>query len=773
MRAFPSMSRKSKKKPGNKAPAEKLGAPEAEPEKEWACAASEVRAPKLARNDRWRVAGVCVILAALVWAVFGQTLRHEFTNYDDNSYVYQNPDVTRGLTPGGVVQAFTSRELGLWNPLVTISHMLDCQLFGLNAGGHHFSNALLHLASGLLLFLILRRATGALWRSAFVAAAFAIHPLNVESVAWISERKDMLSGLFFMLTWGAYVVYVERPGSLGRYLAVLLLFASGLLCKPMLVTLPFVLLLLDYWPLNRLFLPSPTRGNSTGGFFLNRRAIAEKIPLLGLTIASCVVTVLAPKEPGNTSIEHIPFLVRIGEIPVSVVTYLGQMIRPAGLAVIYPHSEQTFAWWPAALALCVLLSWGIFLLRKNCPYLWMGWLWYLGMLVPVSGIVQISRHARADHYNYLPQIGLFIGVTWAVADWSKEWRYRRWILGILSAGVVLALAVCARTQTAYWRTSESLWTHTLACTNRNPVAHNNLGLALLHKKQVEEATAHFREAVRINPAYSEAHNNLGNALLQRGQAGEATAHFREAVRGDPANSEARNNLGNALLQKGRSEEAIVQFREALRINTAYSESHYNLGNALLQQGQTGEAMAQYREALRINPANSLAHINLGAAFLQKGQSEEAIAHFREAVRITPANSEAHNNLGAALLQKGQSEEAIAQYREAVRINPAYSEAMNNLAYNLATAGDGRLRNGREALEIAERANDLTRRGNPEILETLAAAYAETGRFGEAEETARWAIILAKAQGNPALAGTVQEHLKLYQARRPLRSSPGF
>jgi len=561
----------------------------------------------------------------------------------------------------------------------------------------------------------------------------------VESVAWISERKDMLSGLFFMLTLGAYLRYVERPASLSRYLAVILLFALGLMCKPMLVTLPFVLLLLDYWPLHRLFQPPPTPGNSTGGLFVNWRAVVEKIPLLALSFALCVATMLAPKETDYTAIEQIPFGVRLGEIPVSVATYLGQMVRPAGLAVIYPHSEQTFAWWPAALALCGLLSVGIFLLRKNYPFLWMGWLWNLGMLVPVSGIVQISRHARADHYNYLPQIGLYVGVTWAVAEWSKEWRHRRWVLGALSTCVILALLVCARIQTACWRNSESLWAHALACTKRNPLAHNNLGNAFLQKGQTEEAIVQYREAARINPANSEVHNNLGLTLLQKGQAEEAIAHFREA----------------------------------LRINPAYSEVHSNLGLALLQMGQAEEAIAHFREALRRNPANSEAHNNLGNALIQTGQAEEAIAQYREALRIDPAYSEAHNNLGNALLQKGQAEESIAHFREALRINPAYSEAMSNLAYCLATAGDGRLRNGREALEMAQRANDLTMGGNSIFLGTLAAAYAETGRFGEAEKTAHRAIELAKAQGNPALASTLQEHLKLYQARQPLRIGPGF
>ena len=777
------MSRKSKKKSGNKALLEQMGAREAkppaipaEPEAERGLAVLEQRERSfnLVKNEHWKVVGICVILAALVWAVFGQTREFGFVNYDDNLYVYENPDATKGLNLDGITQAFTSRELGLWNPLVTISHMLDCQLYGLNAGGHHFSNVLLHLASALLLFLILRKMTGSLWRSAFVAAVFAIHPLQVESVAWISERKDMLSGLFFMLTLGAYVLYVERLGSLDRYLAIILLFSFGLMCKPMLVTLPFVLLLLDYWPLNRLFhQPSPTQGNSTGGICVNRRAVVEKIPLLALSFALCAATMLVPKGAGNPAVEHIPFLVRVGEFPVSVAAYLRQMIRPAGLAVIYPHSEQSFAWWPAALALCGLISCGIFLMRKKYPFLWMGWLWNLGMLVPVSGIVQISRHARADHYNYLPQIGLYIGLTWAVADWSKECQHRRWVVGILSAGVILALLVCARIQADCWRNSESLWTHALACTKQNSVAHINLGLVLLQNGQPEKAIAQFREALRIDPTYSETHNSLGSALLQSGQAEEAIARFREALRINPAYSEARYNLGNALLRSGHIGEAIARFREVLRIDPADSEAHFNLGNALLRNAQTEEAIACFREALRVKPAYPEAHNNLGNALLQSGQAREAIAHFREALRVNPAYSEAHNNLGAALLKQGRSEEAIACFREALRVNPAYSGAMNNLAYCLATAGDGRLRNGREALEIAQTAFDLSKGDNPSILGTLAAAYAETGRFGEAEETACRAIELAKAQGNPSLAENLQEQLKLYRARQPIRSGTGF
>src|SRR6202453_2948833 len=403
------MSRKSKKQQRSK-PTPAVGGDESLP------APAKITAAK-AGTETWKVTGICALLAAMVFIVYGQTTHFDFFNYDDNQYVYQNPVVNRGLSLGRVLQAFIHRDLDIWNPLVTISHMVDWQLYGAKAGGHHLTNVLLHLASTILLFLVLREMTGALWRSAFVAALFAIHPLHVESVAWIAERKDVLSGLFFMLTLGAYVRYARRPGSLVRYLAVVLLFACGLMCKPMLVTLPFVLLLLDYWPLNRLFQPSPA-----GKLAINRRAIVEKIPLLALSLAACVMTVLVPKAAGTRSQvvptghrispDAIPFWTRIAEAPVLYVTYLGQMFCPGRMAVIYTHYEQTLPWSLPALALLAVLTAGIFLLRGRHPWLLTGWLWNLGMLVPVIGIVQISRHARADHYNYLPQIGLYIALAW-------------------------------------------------------------------------------------------------------------------------------------------------------------------------------------------------------------------------------------------------------------------------------------------------------------------------------------------------------------------------
>jgi tetratricopeptide (TPR) repeat protein len=748
------------------------------------------------------IIGICAALAILVFIVYGQTLYFDFVNYDDNGYVYENPEVTAPLTLGAVARAFTHKEIGLWTPLVTISHMLDWQLYGSNAGGHHLTNVLLHLGSAILLFLILRQMTGALWRSAFVAAVFAIHPLRVESVAWIAERKDVLSGLFFMLTLGAYLRYVQRPDSGARYLVVIFLFALGLMCKPMLVTLPFVLLLLDYWPLKRLFRPSPIDGESSKEFSVNWRAVLEKIPLLALSLGLCVATMLGGSETGVRVIEidQIPFWTRMREAPVWLVTYLLQMVWPAGLAVVYTHFEESLWWWPVALAFCGLLSLGIFLLRRKYPWLWMGWLWNLGMLLPVIGFFQISRHARADHYNYLPQIGLYIGLTWVAADWAGRRWDRRMILGGAALVILCTLPVAAWDQTTYWRDSESLWTHALECTQDNSTARNNLGLVSLDQGRTAEAIAQFHEALEINPADEEAHYDLGIALCRQGHMEQGLAQYREALRINPADGEVYSNIGLALLQEGRIQDAIAEFHEALRINPALAKTYYNLGNALFQQGHTEEAIAQYRAALKIDPALAQAHANLGVALFQQRRTQEAIAQYREALKIDPSYADAHSNLGNALSQQGRTQEAIAEYREAVRINPGLAEARynlgnallqegqfgeaiaqtekvlelqpadpsinNTLAWMLAAAPQTSLRDGHRAVQLATQASQSTGANNPDILRTLAAAYAQAGQFSSAVQTAQKALQLAQSQSNTALSNTLPREIKLYEAGRP-------
>jgi tetratricopeptide (TPR) repeat protein len=684
--------------------------------------------------DRWTVPGVCIFLAAMVWVVFGQTLEFGFVDYDDNTYIYENPIVQKGVTIPGILWAFNHVWASNWHPLTWLSHMLDCQFYGLNAGGHHLTNVLLHTATVILLFLVLRQMTGCLWRSAFVAAVFAIHPLRVESVAWLAERKDVLSGLFFILTLGAYVRYARHSWSPARYGLVVLLFALGLMCKPMLVTLPFVLLLLDYWPLNRL----QTNAGTEPVFRvahrqIPRRLIFEKLPFLGLSVASCIITLFAQtrviQSSGNLSLPT-----RMGDALISYVAYMDQMFWPSGLAVLYPLTAEGVRAAAVTLSLVLLagISTGVIVLRRRRPYLLMGWLWYLIMLVPVIGILQVGLQARADRYTYLPQIGLYLLLTWAVTDLCARWRYHRLVLGGGAAIILVALIFCARAQTAYWWNSETLWTHTLACTSDNSIAHYGLGNALFQKGMVDEAVVQYRKALEINPDYAKACNNLGNALLQQGKVDEAIAYLQRALEINPDFADTHDILGNALLQKGNVAEAITQYQVALQIKPDNAEACYNLGNARLHQGNVAEAITQYQRALQIKPDFA----------------------------------DAHNNLGTALLRQGNVAEAIAQYQRALQIKPDKAELQNNLAWLLATCPHASLRDGNQAVALAQRANQLTGDGNPVVLDTLAAAYAEAGRFPEAVTTAQRALHLAEARSNTVLAGSLQSQLKLYQEGRP-------
>ena len=434
--------------------------------------AQSISPPKV--NRCWFSIGICIALAGLTWLVFSQTLWHDFINYDDPHYVYENTKITGGLSISGIAWAFTHIHALNWHPLTTISHMLDCQLHGLKAGWHHFTNVLLHTLAAMLLFLALQQMTGAVWRSAFVAAVFAIHPLRVESVAWIAERKDVLSGVFFMLTLLAYLYYVRVPRVRG-YLVVVFLFACGLMSKPMLVTLPFVLLLLDYWPLDRI----------KGQLW---KRVAEKIPLIALSAVSSVITFLVQKGAvGQT--EELPIFERINNAIVSYVLYIWQMVWPVNLAVFYPHPENRLPLWEivSCFLLLIFITVTAIALRKQRPYLLVGWLWYLGMLVPVIGLVQVGWQGRADRYTYLPLIGLYIAATWAVTDLTALYRHQRATLSTVAILVIAALSCCAWIQTSYWRDSETLFKHALAITTNNDVAENNIGIVFLGKGKLDEA----------------------------------------------------------------------------------------------------------------------------------------------------------------------------------------------------------------------------------------------------------------------------------------------
>ena len=706
--------------------------------------------------------GACVFLVAITWLVFGQTVRYDFVEYDDNEYVYANPTITSGLTSYGIIRAFSGRHSGNWHPLTTLSHMLDCQLWGLRAGGHHFTSILLHTIAVVLLFLELKQMTGAIWQSAFVAALFAIHPLRVESVTWISERKDVLSAVFFMLTLGAYARYTRHP-SVGRYLAMSILFALGLMSKSMLVTVPFVLLLLDYWPLKRFAV-----GLSA------KRLILEKIPLFTLSTAAGVATLWA-QQSSLEAVERLPLVSRIGNGLVSCVIYVKQMIWPVGLAAFYPHPEDQLPVWEIGLAivLVALVSAGAIALRRKSPYLITGWFWYLLMLLPVIGLIQVGSQAHADRYTYLPQIGLYVLLAWAITD-ALASRLQRRILGVSAGVATIALASRAHIQASYWRNGESLWRHALAVTSGNFIAHEGLGHFLVNHGRLDEAIDQFQIALNIDPGFPEIEMNLILALTQKGRTDDAITHLQALLKQHPNDAKAHYNLASALLKKGDLQSAIVAFEKALSIQSRYPAAHYNLAIALDQNGQTDEAIAHYQEAvqeaIREDPHYAEAYYLLGNALLRKDRLDDAIAAYERALKSRPAYPEVENNIGLALLQKGRPSEAIAHWQNSLAIQSDSVDSLNNLAWVLATFPDIWIRNGGRALALADRANQLSGNKNPAVLRTLAAAYAENGRFTQARVIAESGLQLANAQENPTLANIFEADIALYRTNAPLRTA---
>lgn len=647
---------------------------------------------------------VCLGLVVVTWAVFGQTLAHDFVNFDDHVYVYENPLIIRGLSTEGIIDAFTHTHARNWHPLTTVSHMLDCQLYGLNAGGHHFTNVILHTISVLLLFLVLRQMTGGLWQSAFVAVLFAIHPLHVESVAWIAERKDVLSAVFFMLTLGAYARYARRP-SAPRYLVVALLFAFGLMSKPMLVTLPFVLLLLDYWPLGRIGAQKSKVKRQLPTL------ITEKIPLLVLSVFSCIATVFAQRQ-GPSAIDQLPFRWRLENAFMTYVAYIWQMVWPAQLAVFYPHPNNRLSLVEVtvAVALLVAVSLLAIYLRRRKPYLVTGWFWYLGMLVPVIGLVQVGEQAHADRYTYLPQIGLYIMIAWTVGDLLLEsTRIRRVLANLIAAIIIMSLCVRAFGQTSYWKNSETLWNHTLAVTSDNDVAHNNLGFLFLRRGELDPAISEFQTALETRSRNTQSHYSLGAALIQ-------------------------SNLGNALARKQLWDQALEHLEEAVRLRPDYADAYFNLGTVLFQQGRIDQAILQWRKALAIRPQDA----------------------------------EAHTNVASALRKQGNVKEAISEYERTLDVAPQDSVALNNLAWILATCSDASMRDGTRAVTLALKAVQASGGRNPSFLRTLAAAHAEAGQFAEAVATAETAKALANSQTKPELASRLEEEIALYRASVAVR-----
>ena len=590
---------------------------------------------------------VALAIAALTIVVYAPVARHDFVQLDDPAYVTENPHVRAGLTAAGLAWAFSTGHAANWHPLTWISHMADVSLFGLHAGAHHLVNLALHLASTLLLFFWLRRTTGHLEPSALVAALFALHPVHVESVAWIAERKDVLSTLFWMLTLWAYVRYVERP-AIGRYALLFVTFALGLMAKPMLVTLPFVLLLLDLWPLQR----QTVRGASGNAPGLKARPayFKEKLPLVALAIASSVITFLVQQRGGAvTGLEALPLRLRVENALMSYAGYLGKMIWPADLAIVYGRPEHLA---PALVFVtaAALIGATYLALRfaRSRPYVAVGWFWYLGTLVPVIGLVQVGVQAMADRYTYVPLIGIFIAMAWGIRDLTTHrlaWRRAAMAAAVV---VMLACAVTARRQVGVWKDNATLFAHaTEVATGVDAVrAHHTVGAALLQQGRVEEALANFLEAKRLAPGDAETHYNLGLAYARQQRLAEATSALAEAIRLNPEHARAYAALGIATSQQGRMHEAIAHYRQAIRIDTGSADTHNNLGSALANQRRLEEATVSFREAVRLRADFHDARINLAVALAALGRRAEAVAELQEVLRRDPANARARAMLAS-------------------------------------------------------------------------------------------------------------------------------
>lgn len=618
--------------------------------------------------------GIILFLIALAWAVFGQTGGHQFINYDDPLYVYDNPHVRAGLSWHGIAWAFTHVHSQNWHPLTTMSHMLDCQIFGLNAGAHHLVNVFWHSLAAVLLFVLLARMTGGpsrtgdIWPSAAVAIIFAIHPLRVESVAWIAERKDVLSGTFFMLTLLSYFYWTQRR-TIGRYLLTAILLACGLMSKPMLVTTPIVLLLLDYWPLGR-FQGTDNRGQRSG---ISRRSsvvgrlVLEKIPFIALSAGSVIATLWAQNFAlGST--EFLPLKWRMTNAVFSYFEYACQMFWPVNLIPFYVHPENRLEIWRLAIAILFLIAVTAVAIvrRRENPYLIVGWLWYLVTLLPVIGIVQVGLQGHADRYTYLPEIGLIIALAWSIWDLTNSFAARKIIFIGGTLAVAGTLSVLSARQATYWRNTESLWRHTLAVTPDSDVALTGLG------------------------------------------------------------------------------------------------------GILSARGETDAAIDDYERALRLRDGNVAAHFGLARALAAQQKTDAAILHLRKALDIQPDYIAASNDLGVLLASKGEVVDAIEAWRKTLSFDADNADACNNIAWVRSAASDAAVRDGKEALELAQRA---VKSGgeNPVVLRTLAAAQAENGQFEAAAWTCQRGEKLAAKSGDAAMEESLRRCLELYQRREPLRS----
>jgi tetratricopeptide (TPR) repeat protein len=624
---------------------------------------------------------ICLFLVIATLAVYWQVLDNDFVIYDDDKYVTENIHVNKGVTFDGLTWAFTSSHSSNWHPLTWISHMIDCQLYGLNPRGHHITNLLFHVANTLLLLLILVRMTGTLWQSSFVAVLFALHPLHVESVAWVAERKDVLSTFFMMLTLWVYTIYVKK-GGIKRYLLVVLFFILGLMSKPMLVTLPFILLLLDFWPLGRLCLVHDTRSEVTGQHTDERpnifRLLWEKVPFLALAVASSVVTYIVQERAGSMELlKSYSLQTRIINAFVAYVEYIVNMVWPVELVVLYPHPGNSLSLWKGVVAGLALVLITILVIRKarKIPYLAVGWLWYVGTLIPVIGIVQVGSQAMADRYTYITLIGLFVIIAWGAKDLLSKWFHRKTWFGIFAAIILSVLIVLTWKQVQYWQNSNTLFKHTLKHTYNNFAIHNNQGIVLRKQGRTEEAIKHYLQALRSNPDYALAHYNLGVVYAGSGKYKKAIEAYKKAIRISPDYAQAHYNLGVAYGGSGKYEEAMEAFKQVIRIDLDYLQAHYNLGGVYAGLGKYRDAIEAFQQVIRIDPDYALVRNNLGIAYGALGRYKEATDSFKHAISINPDDADAHLSLGIAYLSLNDRNSALEQYKILKSLDPKLAKKL--------------------------------------------------------------------------------------------------
>jgi tetratricopeptide (TPR) repeat protein len=752
------------------------------------------------RRSLW----ICLALAAFTVALYAPALRGQFLTLDDPVYVSENRHVEAGLSFENVVWAFQVNTAGNWHPLTLLSHMLDCQIYGLRPWGHHLTNILLHAANSVLIFLVLTSMTGAVWRSACVAALFAAHPAHVESVAWVAERKDVLSSFFCLLAMWAYVRYAEEfkvqpafarasSGKSSRfkvfYGLCLVLFALALMAKPMAVTLPFVLLLLDFWPLERV------RGFDWPSW---RRLALEKWPLLALSAIWCGIAIWAQRVgQAVASVDELSVSERINHALIAYLDYVRVLVFPWHLSAFYPYQHhEPLLWGVAAGAVLALMTWLTLAGSRRRPYLAMGWLWFLGMLVPVIGLVQVGGQGWADRYVYLPSIGFFVIVVWAGAEWAARHPSVKLLVPLLAAALVAATWV----EVHYWKDTRTLFgramqvtvnnyvamtlvgtaeqeqgeldaaielfRQTVACKPKYPEAHFFLGRALEKKGQTAEAMSEYHEALRLQPTFDTAHIMFGLLLAKEKNFDEAISHYQAAFQADPQSAAAQSDWGLALSQQGRWQESISHFEQALRLDPTLAEAHENLGIAYLQAGRLAEGTTELRAALRMIPGDTETSLNLGQALNQQRQWAEAAELLKPLAFSQPTNFSVQFQYGLDLENLGQTRDAMRQYAAALRLHPDFPDALQHSAWIAATDARPELRNGTQAVEMAARACELTGQKSSSMLLTLAAAYAEAGRFDDALAIVGKAEELARTQGQKELEAEAGRLRAAFAAGRP-------